>query len=235
MPKGIFTVRAEATTRCNCDLAGNVHFTYEMETQTMIGDPIVDAPAQQSATLEMKKVLSLRLPYFYRCALRLLGNPADAEDAVQEALLSAYRHVDQFKGQSQMTTWLTTIVRNCALMQLRRRRRQNFLSLDDPIEEMQPLFVLEMLSDGRPSPEDECRSSELTVRLRRCTALLSPPLRRTFELRVMNGLSICETAQLLGVPRGTVKAQLARARKSIARHIKPGLAPRSRGSWRPLR
>ena len=129
-----------------------------------------------------------------------------------------------------MNTWLTTIVRNCALMQLRRRRRQNLLSLDEPIEEMRPLFLWEILSDVRPSPEDECRHSELTARLRRCTALLSPTLRRTFELRVMNGLSICETAQVLGVPRGTVKAQLARARKSIARHIKPRLGARSRGA-----
>jgi RNA polymerase sigma-70 factor (ECF subfamily) len=210
-------------------LAGNVLFTNEMEAHATLGDPCTAVPAQNSV-LEMNELLSQRLPYFHRCALRLLGNAADAEDAVQEALLSAYRHIDQFKGQSQMTTWLTTIVRNCALMQLRRRRRQNLLSLDEPIEEMRPLFLWEILSDVRPSPEDECRSSELTVRLRKCTALLSPPLRRTFELRVMNGLSICETAQVLGVPRGTVKAQLARARKSIARHIKPRLGARSRGA-----
>jgi RNA polymerase sigma-70 factor, ECF subfamily len=198
-----------------------------MQTQTTNRSPSVDVSSHQSAVLEMKEVLSLRLPYFYRCALRLLGNAADAEDAVQEALLAAYRHIDQFRGQSQMTTWLTTIVRNCALMQLRKRHRLTHLSLNDPMEEIQPHFVWERLADGRPSPEDECRNSELKARLRRCTALLSPTLRRTFELRVMNGLSICETAKLLGVPHGTVKAQLARARKNIARHIRPGLAARS--------
>jgi RNA polymerase sigma-70 factor, ECF subfamily len=83
----------------------------------------MDVSAHQGAVLEMKEALSLRLPSFCRCALRLLDNAADAEDAVQEALLAAYRHIDQFKGQSQMTTWLTTIVRNCALMQLRKRPR----------------------------------------------------------------------------------------------------------------
>jgi RNA polymerase sigma-70 factor (ECF subfamily) len=206
-----------------------------MQTQTTNSDPCVNASGHQSAVLEMKEVLSLRLPYFYRCAFRLLGNAADAEDAVQEALLAAHRHIGQFRGQAQMTTWLTTIVRNCALMQLRRRRRQTLLSLDEPIEESETYCAWERLADGRPSPEDECRNSELTARLRRCTALLSPTLRRTFELRVMNGLSVCETAQLLGVPRGTVKAQLARARKSIARHIKPGLAPRLRWPQRPRR
>jgi RNA polymerase sigma-70 factor, ECF subfamily len=187
-----------------------------------------DGPGHQNAVLEMQEVLSLRLPSFYRCALRLLGNAADAEDAVQEGLLAAYRHIGQFRGQAQMTTWLTTIIRNCALMQLRRRPRQIYLSLDEPLGEEEKYFVWESVADPRPGPEDEFRHSELAARLRRYAALLSPTVRRTFQLRVMQGLSICETAQLLGVPRGTVKAQLARARKSIARHIKPGLAPRSR-------
>jgi RNA polymerase sigma-70 factor (ECF subfamily) len=134
-----------------------------------------------------------------------------------------------------MTTWLTTIVRRCALMQLRKRRRQTHLSLDDPIKEMQPHFGWKRLADSRPSPEDECRNSELTARLRKFTALLSPTLRRTFEMRVVKGLSICETAQLLGLPHGTVKAQLARARKSLARHIRPGFAPRARRPQPPHR
>jgi RNA polymerase sigma-70 factor (ECF subfamily) len=213
-------------------LCGAMQMTCEMETESTHSDPSVDVSDHQSAVLEMKEVLSLRLPSLYRCALRLLGNAADAEDAVQEALLAAYRHIDQFRGQSQMTTWLTTIVRNCALMQLRKRHRQTHLSVDDPIKEMQPHFIWERFADRRPSPEDECRNSELIARLRRCTALLSPALRRTFELRVMNGLSIRETAQLLGVPHGTVKAQLARARKSIARHISPCLAPGSHWAQR---
>jgi RNA polymerase sigma factor (sigma-70 family) len=171
--------------------------TREMETPSTNSDPSVETPGHQSAILEMKETLSLRLPSLYRCALRLLGNAADAEDAVQEALLAAYRHIEQFRGQSQMSTWLTTIVRNCALMQLRKRHRQTHLFVDDQIKDTQPHFIWERLADGRPSPEDECRNSELTARLGRCTALLSPTLRRTFELRVMNGLSICETAQLL--------------------------------------
>src|SRR5260370_23159034 len=74
----------------------------------------LDVADDQSAARELQKVLSLRLPSFYRCALRLLGNRADAEDAVQEALLAAHKHLHQFRGQSQMSTWLTTIVCNCA-------------------------------------------------------------------------------------------------------------------------
>jgi RNA polymerase sigma-70 factor (ECF subfamily) len=196
--------------------------------QTTKGDLYTDVSDHKNVILEMQEVLSLRLPSFYRCALRVLGNAADAEDAVQEALFAAYRHIDQFRGQAQMATWLTTIVRNCALMQLRKRPRQIHLSLDEPTGEQEQHFVFERLADGRPSPEDECRSFELCARLHKSVARLSPTLRRTFQLRVMNGFSIFETARILGLPRGTVKAQLARARAKIARHMRPAIAPRLR-------
>jgi RNA polymerase sigma-70 factor (ECF subfamily) len=186
----------------------------------------------QSAARKLQDVLSLRLPSFYRCAFRLLGNPADAEDAVQEALLAAYKHISQFRGQSQISTWLTSIVRNCALMQLRKRPRQIHIRLDEPFGQEQPRFLWEVLADERPSPEDEFRDSELTACLRKCAALLSPALRRTFQLRVVDGLSIFETARILGVPHGTVKAQLARARAKIARHMRPVLAPSNRAVQR---
>ena len=206
-----------------------------MQTQTTKRDSCMDVSAHHRAVLEMKEVLSLRLPSLYRCALRLLGNTADAEDAVQDALLAAYRHIDQFRGQSQMATWLTTIVRNCALMQLRKRPRQIHLPLDEQTAGEDKYLVRERLADTRPSPEEECRNLELISHLQKYAVLLSPTLRRTFQLRVIDGLSICETAQLLGMPHGTVKAQLARARKNIARHIKPGLAPRSRNPQRQHR
>ena len=74
----------------------------------------LDMADRGTAALELQAVFSLRLPSFYRYALRLLGNRADAEDAVQEALLAAHKHLHQFRGQSQMSTWLTTIIRNCA-------------------------------------------------------------------------------------------------------------------------
>jgi RNA polymerase sigma-70 factor, ECF subfamily len=192
----------------------------------------MDVPTHQCAVLEMKEVLSLRWPSFYRCAYRLLGNAADAEDAVQEALLAAFKNISQFRGQSQMSTWLTTIVRNSALLQLRKRPRQIHFALDHQFGEEQPRSLSEALADGRPSPEDEFRDSELTARLRKYTALLSPTLRRAFQLRVVDGLSIAEIARILGVPLGTVKAQLARARKKIARHMRPVLAPTSRGPQR---
>jgi RNA polymerase sigma-70 factor (ECF subfamily) len=195
----------------------------------------MDVYDHQSAVLEMQEVVSLRFPSFYRCALRLLGNAADAEDAVQEALLAAYRHIDQFRGQAQLATWLTTIVRNCALMQVRKRSRQILLPLDEPMETEDKYFVWETIADKRPSPEDECRFLELSTRLQQSAARLPPALRKTFQLRVLMGLSIFETARMLGLPPGTVKAQLARARAKLARHLRPALAPGSRNLQRTHR
>ena len=188
----------------------------------------LDVADDLSAARELQRVLSLSSPSFYRCALRLLGNRADAEDAVQEAVLAAHKHLHQFRGQSQMSTWLTTIVCNCARMQLRKRPRQIHTPLDEQIGEERTYSVSERLADRRPNPEDACRDSELTAHLRKCTALLSPSLRRTFQLRVVDGLSIFETAQVLGLPHGTIKARLARARRKLAPYMQRALEPRSR-------
>jgi len=188
----------------------------------------LDVADDQNAARELQRVLALGSRSFYRYALRLLGNKADAEDAVQEALLAAHKHLHQFRGQSQMSTWLTTIVCNCARMQLRKRPRQIHMPLHEQIGEDERYFISERLADTRPNPEDECRNSELAAHLRKCTALLSPSLRRTFQLRIADGLSIFETAQILRVPQGTVKAQLARARAKLARYMQRTLEPRSR-------
>jgi RNA polymerase sigma-70 factor (ECF subfamily) len=198
------------------------------EADAHIQSPRYPVTGDQSAARELQRVLSLYLPSFYRCALRVLGNRDDAEDAVQEALLAAHKHLHQFRGQSQMSTWLTTIVSNCARMQLRKRPRQIHMPLEEQIGAEEGSFIFEQVADARPSPEEECRNSELAAHLRKCAALLSPNLRRTFQLRVVDGLSILETAQLLGVPLGTVKAQLARARAKIKRHMRRVLAPSRR-------
>jgi RNA polymerase sigma-70 factor (ECF subfamily) len=99
-----------------------------------------------------------------------------------------------------------------------------YFPLDKEFEGEQARSLWEGLADTRPSPEEVFRNCELTLRLRRCTALLSPTLRKTFQLRVVDGLSTVETARILGVPHGTVKAQLARARAKIARNMRPVLA-----------
>jgi RNA polymerase sigma-70 factor, ECF subfamily len=162
---------------------------------------------------ELTSVVSRSLPYLYRTAVRQMGNVADAEDVVQDALLSAYSHVDQFRGQALMSTWLTSIVLNSARMTLRRRSRQSSVPLDGQQSDFHTFA--EILSDSRPNPEEECRMTERAALVAHSFRMLSPTLRHTFKLRHVNGLSIRETAHRLGIPEGTVKARVARARARL--------------------
>jgi RNA polymerase sigma-70 factor, ECF subfamily len=184
--------------------------------------------------VQMMAVLSHRLPYLYRYAYRLLGNESDAEDAVQDALLAAFKHLNQFRGEAQLSTWLTAIVINCARMQLRKRARYTHVSLDSRIGEEREYPLSDILVDDRPNPEDECHRSTLNTRLMKSAAQLSPTLRKTFHLRFVHHLSVCETARVLGVPTGTVKAQTARARAKLMKSIRGTLhkGSRSGGSRR---
>jgi RNA polymerase sigma-70 factor, ECF subfamily len=183
---------------------------------------------------QMVAVLSDRLPYLYRCAYRLLGNKPDAEDAVQDALLAAFKHLNQFRGEAQLSTWLTAIVVNCVRMQVRKRSRHTHVSLDSRVGEEQEYPLSDILVDDRPSPEDECHRSTLNARLMKSAAQLTPILRQTFYLRFVDQLSVCETARVLGVPTGTVKAQTARARAKLMKSIRGTLHKelRSGGSRR---
>ena len=187
-----------------------------------------EIPNEGKAAQQLEQILAGGLPPLYGRAYRILGNTADAEDAVQDALLAAYTHLDQFRGQARISTWLTTIVLNCARLQLRRRPRHIHVSIDESTEDPQPTSVSERLADNRPNPEDQCRESELRERLTHLHRQLSPTLRRTFRLRDVEGLSIRETAQILGVPRGTVKAQSVRARKRLKELMGRTLKPQSR-------
>lgn len=169
---------------------------------------------------EMLSVVSHRLPSLYRSAYRLLGNQADAEDAVQDALLAACKHLNQFRGDAQLSTWLTAIVANCAKMRLRKRPRHLHVSLDSRIGEQQEYSLSDTLVDQRPNPEDECQMSRLNARMMKSAARLSPTLRRTFQLRYVDQLSLRDIACALEVPIGTVKARLARARATLLKAMR---------------
>ena len=185
---------------------------------------------QEERTQKFQDVLSRHMPAFHRRACRYLGNTADAEDAVQDAILSAYKHLDQFREDAQISTWLNAIVTNAALMQLRRRPRHLHISLDERLSEDPGYVLSERLPDHSPNPEQQCRNSELRACLRELLPQLSVPLRTTFQLRELDGLTTSETALRLGVAEGTVKAQLARARAKLTVLMRRALRPKNR-SW----
>ncbi|MGA8440465.1 MAG: sigma-70 family RNA polymerase sigma factor [Candidatus Sulfotelmatobacter sp.] len=199
------------------------------EAQVYTGiEPPFNVCDGHSVDEEMNRTVSRSRASFLRSAYRFLENAADAEDAVQDALLSAYKHIDQFRGEAQMSTWLTAIVSNSARMQLRKRPRHIHVSLDEPIGEEQKLSMSELLADCRLSPEDESRNSEMRARLKKLARQLSPPLRKAFQLRDLDGLTTREAANILGVPDGTVKAQLARARAKLRRLLLRAGSPQRR-------
>jgi RNA polymerase sigma-70 factor (ECF subfamily) len=198
-------------------------------TAIEINPEAVAVDCYQRKVQELTDLINSHSLRFRRIALGHLGNAADAEDAVQDALLSALRHVDQFKGRAKMSTWLTAIVINSARMKLRRRPPQVQVALDEPCGEHN-LPPADMVSDTRPGPEDVYRKRQIAEMLAHATLLLSPILLTTYRLRDVDGLSIRETAQFLGVPTGTVKARLARARRRLRQVIQESFRERVRQS-----
>jgi RNA polymerase sigma-70 factor, ECF subfamily len=164
--------------------------------------------------IALEDAISRYSPTLFRVALRRLRNIEDAEDAVQDALLSAYKHIDQFEGRSQLSTWLTTIVSNVALMKLRRYSRQEMLSLDQD-QFSEGAALARELKDARPNPEKICAQAEMDEKLRRALDQLSPKQRSAIQMCDLDGFSVREAAHALGISTNTLKSRVSRARGSL--------------------
>jgi RNA polymerase sigma-70 factor, ECF subfamily len=178
---------------------------------------------------EFENILSHGLPRLRRLALRWLRNPEDAEDAVQDALLSAFKNISRFEERAQMSTWLMTIVINAVRMRLRRRPRHQIVSLHEDANDSQ-WTPAEWLVDPRPTPEQSYEQYELREIVTRLICTLPPSQRAALRLRRRDDFSIRNAAQTLGVPIGTVKARLARGRaKLIERFREATRVPKGSG------
>jgi RNA polymerase sigma-70 factor (ECF subfamily) len=154
----------------------------------------------------------------FQTALRVLGNAEDAEDALQDGMLSAYRNLKRFEGRSQFSTWLTRIVINAALMRRRSAKARPAISLDEtPREDEIP--ASERFADNGPNPEQVYQSTEIREMINENLEELSPLLRTAFVLREVQGFSTGEAAKKLGVTENTLKARLWRARHQLAERL----------------
>jgi RNA polymerase sigma-70 factor, ECF subfamily len=162
------------------------------------------------------------LPRYRRIALCHLGNLPDAEDALQDALLSALTHIKQFRGEAKMSTWLTAIVINSARMRLRRRSSPMRLIFDET-RERSDFRLADMVPDIRPGPEEAYCMRKIAETLAQAISRLSPILRTTLQLRDVDGLSIREAAHVMRVPPGTVKVRLLRARIRLREEMRKSL------------
>jgi RNA polymerase sigma-70 factor (ECF subfamily) len=159
------------------------------------------------------------MPRLRRVALRILRNTQDAEDALQDALLAAFTKLSQFKGEAQITTWLTTIVLNSARGILRRQSAHKIMSLDEQYGE-NPVALEELVSPSGKTPEEIYQKQEYREALEQAMQQLSPKTRTTFRLVVLEGWSMRETADKMGVTEATVKARLFRARIDVKRRVR---------------
>jgi RNA polymerase sigma-70 factor (ECF subfamily) len=170
--------------------------------------------ASAELQIEFEKIVLHGLPRFRRMATRWLRNPEDAEDAVQDAMLSAFKHIAAFDGRAQLSTWVMAIVINAVRMKLRSRPRCHIVSLDQ-MPEYGQWAISELIADPRPTPEQTLEQSELRELVTKLTGSLPLSQRTALRLRQRDGLSIRMAAEALGVPEGTLKAQIARGRAKL--------------------
>jgi RNA polymerase sigma-70 factor, ECF subfamily len=149
----------------------------------------------------------------FRLTQNITQNREDAEDAMQEAFLKAYEHLQAFEGNSRFYTWLVRIAVNQALMKLR-KRRPNVVSLDEEVDTGEDMVPREV-EDWGPSPMDRYEQTELSGILSKVIGELDPPFRIVFQLRDIEELSTEETAEALGLSVPAVKSRLLRARLKL--------------------
>jgi RNA polymerase sigma-70 factor (ECF subfamily) len=149
----------------------------------------------------------------FRLTQNITQNREDAEDAMQEAFLKAFEHLQSFEGNSRFYTWLVRIAVNQALMKLR-KRRPNVVSLDEEVNTGEDMVPREV-EDWGPSPADRYAQTELSEILTKVIGELDPSFRIVFQLRDIEELSTEETAEALGLSVPAVKSRLLRARLKL--------------------
>ena len=199
-----------------------------------IGKPGVTDVASRSSTAEQELVAAAKggdegafetlfkrhQRGIFSVALRYTRVREDAEDVVQQTFVKAFVHLQRFEGKSSLSTWLTRIAVNQALMSLRSRRGLREVLIDDSSSHEETTPALE-LADAGPDPETAYVQKEEVQILSAAMCRLRPGLRKAIELRDLRELSNLETAARLGVSLGAVKARVFHARRKLAKALRP--------------
>ncbi len=162
--------------------------------------------------LEFARLVDAASGRIYRLSLKMLGNALDAEDVLQNTFLKAFQHLNEFEGRSSLSTWLYRIAANEALMLLRKRRPEVPIADEGPQDDLAQDYPPAQLPDWGSLPEEILLSSEARLNLDRAIQRLPETLRIVFVLRDIEGLSIQETMEALGLSESAVKTRLLRAR-----------------------
>jgi RNA polymerase sigma-70 factor (ECF subfamily) len=179
---------------------------------------------------ELQKLYSNRL---YKRILSITKNHEDAEDALQDTFMRAFVALNSFEGRSRLSTWLTRIAINSALMIIRRHRSYVEVSFAPPSRPGADAHEFD-IRDSAPNPEEICDLKQRSKRLFRAIEQLDPISRTAIGIRITQKGSMKEIAHTLDVSVATVKARLHRARKKLAKNVDhTGRKPASQkhGSW----
>jgi RNA polymerase sigma-70 factor (ECF subfamily) len=150
----------------------------------------------------------------YSLAMKMLRNPEDAEDVLQDTFLRAYRGIKGFKGNSTFSTWIYRITANSALMRLRKKQLPQ-VSIEDSDERDAPIAI----ADWAPGPVDQLLNKEMQRVMDEAIEALPPEFRQVFILRDVEELSNADVAEILDLSVAAVKSRLHRARLKVRNRL----------------
>lgn len=150
----------------------------------------------------------------YRIAYHILGDPAAAEDALQDAFISAYNKLYTFR-EGSFKAWLFRIIRNACLDELRRQKRRPQISLEPLNDQDEEIESPTWLTDPTESPEQRLIRTQMLEAIQTCLQELSEEFREVVVMVDIQGMDYTEASSVIGTPLGTIKSRIARARKKM--------------------
>jgi len=188
---------------------------YEDQPAPKSAEPRDNALIRRVLEGDREAFYALVKPYqrmIFASAVSLLGNEADAEEVVQEAILKAYKNLARFRGDCKFSTWLVQITMNEGRMRLRKYREHLYQSLDEPQTNEDGDYTPRDFADWREIPSESLERAEVREALQKALASLDEKYREVMILRDVNSLSTRDAAKLLGITEASVKTRLLRAR-----------------------
>ena len=213
--------------------AGRLARSYEANKNGRLSDRTLDVavqlPAQSREWEAFEEMFLASRAKFIGLAFAILRNKEDAEDAVQDALLSAYVHLRGFEGRSALRTWFTRVVLNASLM-IRRKRKPGYLEFAPVMPDGDDAFRLDQIPASKPDPEMYCAETETLRLVDALVGELNPTLRQAFTMTYFDETPAKQAGPLLGIAQGTFKSRLCRARKHLKLLVERSLIAPLRGA-----
>jgi len=166
---------------------------------------------------DFRSLLAAHQDKVYNQAYRMLGNREEAEEATQDVFLRIYRSLDEFRGESKLSSWIFRITANVCISRLRRKQLK-VASLDEPVGSLDKTAAA-LIPDDQPGPAEQLESQEMAETLRAQVRRLPPDWAQAIGLHHFQGMSYEEVAEAMGIPRATVATYILRGRRQLAKQL----------------